>query len=427
MAYSFGLDFQRHILASAISDKNFLQTHLDAVKPDLFGDEILAGIAEVTSSFYTSHREVPSKEAIIHELQNQLAPGRGIVEYKEELDAVYAKVGINPKFYQGKAVEFARVQGVGNAIKEAVPLLESGDVDEIGRMVADAVRAGNNLGENEFYDYFGQARTRTVEYISTRNGNKDRLPTGFYPLDEMMQGGLGKGELGIIVALPKHGKTTTLVNMAAHAVLLKKRVLYITLELSQSMIAAKFDTRLFGTTLQDIKKKPAAFAKAIKVLSEEFTGRFHIIGFPTKGMSVERLTGVVLKMGGADVVFVDYGQLIKPPNKRGEVRHELSETYEALRRMAGELAVPVWTAHQANRVGTAQRVLLPEHIAEDFNALAIADIGVSINQTEEERRDGRLRIYNMLSRLGPSAMQVECKVNWATSCISVAADEEELE
>lgn len=424
MSYSFGLDFQRHILASAISDKGFLQGHIDAVKPEFFGDELLAGIAEVVCSFYTKHKELPTKEAITHELEDQVAPGRQITEYKEELQAVYSKVGVNARYYQDKAVEFARVQAVGNAIKESVPLLEIGQVDEIGRLVSDALQQGNALNSSEHYDYFLEAQTRTVDYLREKGTGVERVPTGFYPLDELMHGGLGRGELGILVALPKHGKTTTLVNMAAHSLILEKKVVYATLELSKRMIASKFDTRLFGRSLDEIKTKPKQFAIAIKSMADQLHGKLHILEYPTKGMTVERLGAAILKLGGADVVFVDYGQLIKPSVKREELRHELSGIYEGLRRLAGELSVPVWTAHQANRMGTVSRVLLPEHIAEDFNALAIADIGISINQTDEERRNGKLRLYNMLSRLGPSGVQVDCNVNWATACISVCAGED---
>lgn len=427
MAYKFGLDFQRHILAAIISDEQFLRLNLDSIKPEYFNDDLLSGICEICLEFFYKEKECASDEAILHEVTSRLAPGRKLHEYVDELRDLRSRANDNRTYYQSKAIEFARTQAVANAVRDAVPLLEAGEIDEIGRLVADALRSGSTLSGDGIYDYYDTAQERLLGYIDPlRDGGGQRVPSGFYPIDEMLQGGLGAGELGIIVALPKHGKTTALVNMSAHALLCGKKVAYVTLELSRKMIASKFDVHFFGESLDGIKSKPAIFAGAIKKMRDKLNGKLKIIEFPTKSATVERLTSSVLQAGGADVIFIDYGQLIKALGKRDERRHEITDVYESIRRMAGELQVPIWTAHQANRMGTTSRTILPEHIAEDFNILAIADVAISLNQTEEEARIGKLRLYNMGNRLGPSGMFVECSSNWATSTIRVTAGEEDL-
>lgn len=64
-----------------------------------------------------------------------------------------------------------------------------------------------------------------------------RITTGLLPLDRRINGGLGIGELGVIMASPGVGKTTALINFAIAAAYNGYRTLIITCELKQERIA----------------------------------------------------------------------------------------------------------------------------------------------------------------------------------------------
>jgi replicative DNA helicase len=424
--YKFGLDFQRNILAAFLEDKESLLSGGEVLRPEFFGEETLSGIAEAAIEFARKHHEAPSKETLLHEIESRVAPGRKLHEYVEELEAVWQQVGTNGEYYRSKAGEFAKAQAVARALQEAVPLLEVGELGEIERTIRSAIELGERAHQNGVYDYFENAKERTLSYLKSRQ-EENRVPTGFYPLDEVMGGGLAPGEMGVVVALPKHGKTTTLVNMGASALLQNKSVVYFTLELSKRMIAGKFDSRLFGMTREEIKTDHIKFARAIVALREKILGRLYISEHPTKSITVDQMGAYVRKIKDVGLVLVDYGQLIRASSRRDDRRHEVTEVYESLRRMAGELSVPVWAAHQANRPGTGAKVLQAEHIAEDFNVIAIADIGVSVNQSDEERRKGKSRLAIMGSRIGPSGEVIPLRTNWKTSTMTVENEEETFE
>lgn len=427
MPYSFGLEFQEYILASIITDPDFIRSNLEVFNPDYFNDDLLKGIAECALSFFNAHKESPSKEALLHEIKKEIAPGRKINEYEEVLEKVFEKAGVNSQYYQSKAVEFAKFQALSTALKDSLVHLEQGDISEVGGLINDALKIGDHASNSYICDYFKEAKTRAIEYSNNDARKKDRLPTGFYLLDELMDGGLGVGELGVVVTLPKSGKTTTLVNMAFSALMQSKKVNYITLELSKKMIASKFDTRIFGKSLQKIRKKPKSFYETINALREKLTGNLNIIEYPTKSLTIQKMESILEKVGVGDLIIVDYGQLLKPSHSKDEKRHQISDIYENLRRIAGELKTRVWVAHQANRPGIGSKIIMPNHIAEDFNIIAIADIGISFNQTEEERRQGKGRYYVMGSRIGPSGNLIYCDVDWQTSSITVSSDEKDDE
>ena len=58
-----------------------------------------------------------------------------------------------------------------------------------------------------------------------------------------------------------------------------------------------------------------------------------------------------------------------------------------------------------------------EHISECFEKVAIADILLSLNQTQQEADAGDMRGYVMANRLGKSQVGIQMKVNWEMATI----------
>ena len=416
MAYRFSLEFQKKILAAAIRDEGFLKGSAEVLKPEYFGDEILSGIAQCALDFWREHKESPTLEALQKEIKGRIAPGRQFHEYQDCARELYASKDTNSQYFQEQATDFARAQALANSLRESEAMLQEGNIDGIEALVRKAARYGEGLNDG-VYDYFSESPERVRGYALNGHGPNLRLGCGISILDDAMNGGLGKGELGTIVALPGFGKSTTLVAFGARALLQGKSVFYVTLELSRAMISAKFDSNLFGLTIDKIKKAPREFARAFLDLKHKLTGKLSVMEQPTKSVGVDYIQAMAERLGKVDLILVDYGQLIKPVRARERETSELTEVYEALRRMAGEMQVPLWTAHQANRPGTNSKVIRMEHIAGDFNVAAISDICISVNHSEEEDAQGRLRFFVMKSRIGPSGLQAAATVNWKTARI----------
>ena len=81
--------------------------------------------------------------------------------------------------------------------------------------------------------------------LKTRNS----ISTGWAPIDEITQGGLGKGELGVGIASTGAGKSFALVHLGAQALKAGKTVVHYTLELSDTVIATRYDSCLTGVHL----------------------------------------------------------------------------------------------------------------------------------------------------------------------------------
>ena len=414
MALDCSLPNQEHILASLLSDEEFLRKNIGVIDPEVFSDEILRDITLVCWEFFRKHKETPVKDALLLSIKGSVAPGRKYGEYVEAIERIYEKFGINAKHYQEMVVAFIRHQHTDLALKESFSLLQVGDYDKIRQVITNAVKRGDNSLDSQTVNWRVTLKERLQGYLKEKGGyDPERILTGFPTLDQMTNGGLGRGEVGVIVAPAKHGKTTALLNFAAAAVLESKRVLYFTLELSSKMICHKLDLRIAGISLEQIK----ADLKGAYKRMEKTPDVFHCVELPTKALTVEALEGWVDRLGGCDMVLVDYGQLLKPSAHRGDRRHEISDIFEGLKRASKEMGVAIWTAHQANRPAYGSKVVDMNHVAEDVNVGAISDIALSLNQTDEERKRKRLRLYVMGSRIGPSHEFIECSVDWWTSTI----------
>lgn len=427
-SYAFDLEFQKYLLASFLTDEKVLRDHLEIFQPEFFGDDTLQGVALAVKDFFNKHGDTPTEQVLLQEIKEYVAPGTKLTDYESVIGEIYERVGVNASYYQEKAVEFAKIHILHNALRESYSLVEQGDTKEVGATLMKALKECEDADKNGFYDYFKGVADRALGYFNHTHKKEERkrIPTGFPPLDDRIQGGLGLGETGVIVAPAKHGKTTTLISMAVQALVREKKVLYITLELRKEVIAGKFDSNMTGSSLENLRKKPKSFQDRMEKLMEKIKGGLTIVEFPTKTLTLTKLHSTIDKVK-PNIVFVDYAQIMRSGRDGQERRHEISELHEGLRRVAGECNVPIWTAHQSNRMGFGAKTVQMENIAEDISVASTCDVLVSVNQNPEEKRRGTLRFAIIGNRLGSSGETISCSVDWSLSRIVPAFGESEEE
>ena len=100
-----------------------------------------------------------------------------------------------------------------------------------------------------------------------------------------MDGGLGKGELGVIVAPAGIGKTWMLQVLGSAAVRAGLTVVHYTLELNQTYVGLRYDTVFSGVTTANIKYHQDDVRKVI----ERLPGRLVIKYYPTRSATVPTL------------------------------------------------------------------------------------------------------------------------------------------
>ena len=337
----FGPTFQSKVLASLLGDNQFIGQISDILEPEFFESESNKFLVKNIMSYFIEYKNVPTLEVLkikTDEIENDVLKVSVVESLKEAWRYIEAT---DLQWVKERVVDFCKNQTLKNAIIRSVELLEQKEYDSIKKIVDDALRAGSDreLG----HEYLISLEERLNQSA------RDTVKTGWDTIDEVMDGGLAGGELGVVVAPAGIGKSWTLQALGANCVRAGMKVAHYTLELNSEYVGLRYDTIFSGVPTGNLKFYQEDVQKKLSALE----GYLLIKYYPTRTASVQTLAAHIKQMelqgNLPDMILVDYADILKPVGNFTERRHQLGNIYEDLRGMAGEFNVPIWTATQANR------------------------------------------------------------------------------
>ena len=209
--YNFTDSLKRKILAALWRDQHAFNLYRDVVKPKYFQNPILVDICRVVFSYYDQYNQVPTLDALTQEVTDLCRRTKrkevALAEYKDTVEFM-SEVSLDDLDYiKDKIVAFGKRQALIDSIVEAMDILEKepeAQYPKIQSLVKDALMVGENvydLGTN----IYENVEERFVSYLND-DDVIERIPTGIHALDNCLGGGLGRTEMGIVVAAPGLGK-----------------------------------------------------------------------------------------------------------------------------------------------------------------------------------------------------------------------------
>ena len=407
----YGTNFQSKILTSLLTDVKYTKQILDIIEISYFDSDSNKFIIKNIKEYFKKYKTNPTMEALkvlIDDVDNDVLKTsivdslRNAWQHRESPDL---------EFVKEKSLEFCKNQVVKNAIMESVELLESQRYDEIKTIIDDAMKAGveTDIG-HEYITGLEERLTKQTRLC---------LPTQWDSVNDLMDGGLAGGELGVIVAPAGIGKSWTLQALGAHAVAKGKTVVHYTLELNAQYVGLRYDTIVSGQPTGNLQYYKEEVMKAIGKLKGELIIKY----YPTRTASVNTLTAHLqqCEMRGIkpDMVIVDYADIMKSTQHFNEKRHQLGHIYEELRGMAGEFDIPVWTASQANRSALEEDVIGAEKVSEDYSKVMTADFVMSMSRKVEDKIANTGRFHVIKNRFGPDGITFPATINTNTGFIQI--------
>jgi len=405
----FGKTFQCKIISSLLGDKKFLQTISDILEPSYFESDANRFLSRTIRDYFFEYKTAPTLEVLkvkIDDLDNDILKMAVVENLKESWRYIEST---DLPFIQEQILEFCKNQVIKAAIMDSVDLLEIGKYDEIKNLIDEAMKAG---GDRELgHEYISGIEERLA------NSARDTVKTGWDPIDEIMDGGLGAGELGVVVAPAGIGKSWFLQILGANAVKNGLNVVYYTLELNQNYVGLRFDTVFSGVTTANIKY----YKDDVKKKIAELKGTLLIKYFPTKGATVQTLSShlkqIELQGTNIDLILVDYADILRGVGS--EKRHVLESIYEDLRGLAGEYEMPIWTASQANRSSLEEDVIDASKVAESYAKVMIADFVVSMSRKVEDKIANTGRFHVIKNRFGVDGITFPASINTNNGSIQI--------
>ncbi len=397
----FGKDFQENLCHLILDDRPFADQIFEVLDVNFLELTYLKVFVNKIKDYKKKYGVHPTRKVMTSILRTGISDQQDSVQ--KLLRDYYArvlsrKVDLSESGYiKDTALDFCKKQKLQEAMIRCVPLLKKSSFDEVAKVINDAIKLGtsNDLG----YDYMQDFELRFEKKA------RDPVSTGWSSLDDISKGGLGKGELGVVIAPTGAGKSMVLVHLGAQALQAGKNVVHYTLELADTVVANRYDSCITGYHLNDIK----VFKEQIYDELKDLPGKLIVKEYPTRSATIQTLKNHVEKMKNQefvpDMIIVDYADLIKPEgSSKEEKRHQLESIYEELRGISQEVGCPIWTASQTNRSGLNAEVITMESISEAFNKCFVADFIFSVSRTVEDKNGNGGRIFIAKNRNGPDGL-----------------------
>ena len=280
----------------------------------------------------------------------------------------------------------------------------------------------------------------------------DQIRMGLPSMDKALQGGLARGEVGMIAASTGSGKSSVLVAYSVNYAMHGKNVLYISLEEKASRMLMRFDRSTLNMTTKDIIEKyqdPETGKTEINV-NENFKNKSHkiyqaMMKNPRFGklyfyrnspqvVTVDRVTQIIRSTERAnniklDAVILDYPDLLLNPDASANESQDGSLMMQRLRRMAQQTEVVLWVAAQLNRDSGNQMRKTTESIQGSYRQRNDVEFIATINRTPIEYSHGytRLGIDKFRNSEGNMDDTLYFKYDPTTMRLSEETDEEKLE
>ena len=402
----FGTSFQTKVLSALLTSREFLEQTSDIVVPFYFENEANKWIVETILWYFKQYRTIPTMEVFKQEVDKLDASNVLRVSVVEHLKSVYRNLNAEDlEYIKTEFLTFCKNQALKNAILSSADMIQKGQYDNIKSIVDRAQRAGmeRNVGHNWKPDL--------DERISKLA--RATIPTPWKCINELIDGGLGPGELGCIIAPSGIGKSWLLRAIGAEALRRGKRVVDYTFELSQNYVGLRYDTIMTGIEPAEIKNN----RQLVKDTIEKIPGELIIKYFPTRTATVDHLRSHISRMtqlGQApDLVIVDYADLMRSTERSSARHEELGFIYEELRGMLGELQIPGWTASQSQRAALQDDIVEADKIAGAYSKIFVSDVVMSASRKMADKVSNTARVHLIKNRFGADGMTFPAMVDLA--------------
>lgn len=418
----FGKAFQENLCKLLVYDRSFCDQMQEVLDVGFLELKYLQVFTSKLFDYKDQYKTHPTNGTLNSIFNTELELENEVI--RKQINDYFVRIQAFPdvddkEYVKNKSLDFCRKQVLKNAMMKSVPLLNECSFEEIETLITKALRLGM---DNDFgYDYIKDFDERFMETC------RNPISTGWTKIDKITKGGLGTGELVVVIAPTGAGKSHVLVHLGAQAIKQGKNVVHFTLELGDTIVAKRYDACLTGINLDDVISQKEAIYEHIK----DIDGQLIVKEYPTKSATTVTIKNHLEKIRQTqmeiDMIIVDYGDLLRSTiaNKRNsEKRHELEGIYEELRGIAQEFECPLVTASQTNRKGLNEEVITMESISEAFNKCFVADFIISLSRTIKDRSSNIGRLFIAKNRNGPDAIIYSVFMDTGTVTIKVLEQED---
>ncbi len=407
-----GPTFQKSLIKVIIEDKKFAVTIIDVIESKYFDGPYFRYIIENVKEMYSKYGEIPSYDTVAQKIMSENTKDTTTSIHIDTLKNIKDHELTDEGWIKDTAMNFCKQQVLKKELKLVEKIIENGDFEEyrkIEKIIQNALQVG--ASSDDIRDVF--------ENIAGALEKDSRLPVplGVTGLDNLLKGGLGVGELGVILAPTGTGKTTFLTKIANTAYNQGKNVLQIFFEDNVTNILRKHYTIWTGIAPDDQIERKEEVIELVKQKESESTGKIKLLKMPSDSVTISEIKSKLRKLHSegfsVDVLVIDYIDCISPERSNfGEEWKGEGNVMRSLEAMTSEFNLVIWTATQGNRESISSEVVTTDQMGGSIKKAQIGHVVISIAKTLEQKEHNLATLTLLKSRIGRDGVIFQnCKFN----------------
>jgi replicative DNA helicase len=394
-----GFSFQQSLLKAIIEDKKYGDTIIEVLETKFFDNNSFRYIIENVKELYTSYGKIPNYETITQKIISESGnkdTNRIHIDTLEQIKNDDNDVN----FVKDRALNFCKQQNLKKELKSVNHIIDNGnfeDYHKIEQIIQKALQVGTD--DNDVVDVFFD-----IDSALEKNFRLP-IPTGVVGMDNLLKGGLGRGELGIVLAPTGTGKTTILTKFANTAFNNDNNVLQIFFEDNRDNIRRKHFT--IWTNVEPDEQPEYAEEVKEKVLEAQSRskGVLKMIKMSSDDATISKIKSKIRKLISEgfkpDLLVLDYVDCVSSDKSiDGEEWKGEGSVMRSLESMTTEFDMAIWTATQGSRDSISSEVVTSDQMGGSIKKAQIAHVIISIAKTLEQKEHNLATLTLLKSRIG---------------------------
>lgn len=374
---------QKLLIELLISSPDTFALCQGIVDPTYFDPEFQNSVKFI-KEYYDKYNTTPSP------LQIEAESGQSLEKLEVRRDEVL--------YCANEIEQFCKHRGMEKAILSSVALVNEGNFGAVETKIREAIMI--SLNRDLGLRYYDDPEKRLQHMLT--GGSVE--PTPWTEVNELLYGGISRKEILLVSANSGGGKSICLANLAFDFSQRGLNVLYASLELSEEVIAQRFDTMITGISRKDWKSNVSEIAVRVTQAGKN-KGNIDIKQFAVGTNAVQihaYLKEYYLQYGYLpDLLVCDYVDLMHPNEKNIDLSDLWTKDklcMEQLRDIGVRHNMFIATASQLNRSAVNATHQSHDQIAGGISKINTADIYWSILMSESMRAKGEICFHLQKTR-----------------------------
>jgi replicative DNA helicase len=364
---------------------------------------------QILKEYYQKYEHTPSYNTLEQLIKSEVASPMAQKMVLDMMEQVKEAPAEGESFVQEKALKFCKQQELQKVMTKAQKIIDKGDFesyDHLEEMVRDALQVGEvDAGTAEVFANLEEVLEEDFRHP---------IPMGIPGIDNLLKGGIAKGELGVILAPTGVGKSTFLTKISNHAFNLGYNVLQIFFEDNPKIIQRKHFTLWTEIAPDLLSMHKDKVLNKVQEIRENAPNKLVLKKLPSDTLTMNQIKNQIRKMMAegtkVDMVVLDYIDCVVPDKNLGDEWKSEGSVMRGFEAMCHELNLVGWTATQGNRSSISSDVVTTDQMGGSIKKAQVGHVIISVAKSLQQKEMNLATIAITKSRIGKDGIVFEnCK------------------